>query len=463
MKRNVLIIGLFVVAGLFFSASLQAQTGKGKQQIPKYGEDSVKTITKLSLYQEFYNQWKNQGYQSSTINDALNSWRYLFDKAPRVSENLYIHGIKMYRNLIQKAESADRKEELVDSLMMVYDRRLTYFPTTSSGKSQEGKILGYKGVDLYRYRPGKIDKVYNILKESVEKRGVNSQSAVLVYYFRTAIKKVEEGQAEKSLIVETYEQISNIIDHNLEKYKDSNSRYYSSWKTVQGNIENSFEPWANCTDLISIYKKKFEKSPEDEDLLVKISSILDQKNCTDSELYFNVKTNLYKVDSTGDHAMDLARMHIEKKNYKQAADYLTEATQLYDSDVNKADAYKLLAKVDMFLKKYPTARKNAYNALELIPKDGSLYIMIGDMYAASAKKCGDNDLTSRVAYWAAVDKYQKAKNIDPTVADEANNKIREYSQYFPKKETIFFHDLNQGEKYQVNCWINETTTVRSSD
>lgn len=462
MKRNVLIIGMFIVAGLLTSIGLQAQTEEGKEQVPKYGEDSIKTITKLSLYQEFYNQWKSQGYKSNTIYDALNSWRYLFDKAPRVTENLYIHGVKMYRNLIQKAESDERKEELVDSLMMIYDKRLTYFPT-SSGRSQEGKILGYKGVDLYRFCPEQVDKVYNILKESVEKRGVNSQSAVLVYYFRTVIKKVEEGSAEKSLIVETYDQISNIIDHNLEKYKDSNSRYYNSWKTVQGNIENSFEPWANCKNLITIYQKKFNENPEEEELLVKITSILDKKNCTDSELYFNVKTNLYKVDSTGDHAMDLARMHIEKKNYKKAADYLKEATQLYDSDVNKADAYTLLAKVDMFLKKYPTAREHAYKALELIPKDGSLYIMIGDMYAASAKQCGDNDLTSRVAYWAAVDKYQKAKNIDSTVSEEANNKIREYSRYFPKKETIFFHDLNEGQKYKVECWINETTTVRASD
>ena len=56
MKRNVLIIGMFIAAGLFISTGLQAQTGEGKEQVPKYGEDSVKTITKLSLYQEFYNQ-----------------------------------------------------------------------------------------------------------------------------------------------------------------------------------------------------------------------------------------------------------------------------------------------------------------------------------------------------------------------------------------------------------------------
>lgn len=463
MKRNVLIIGLFVVAGLVFTLNTQAQTEEQKQQVPKYGEDSVKTITELSLYQEFYDQWKNQGYKTNTVYDALKSWRYLFDKAPRVTENLYIHGAKMYRRLIQKANDEERKEGLIDTLMMIYDQRLTYFPT-SNGKSQEGKILGYKGVDLYRFRPEKTDKVFNILKEAVEKRGVNTQSAVLVYYFRTAIKKVKNDEAEKKLIVETYDQISDIIDKNLEKYEGSNSRYYNMWKTVQGNIENSFEPWATCEDLISIYGKKFNKNPKDKDLLNKVTNILDKKGCTEDPLYFDVKTNLYKVDSTGDHAMELARMNIEKKNYEKAENYLKEATDLYDSDVDKADGYKLLAKVDMFLKDYPSARQNAYKALELIPKDGSLYIMIGDMYAASADQCGSNDLTSKVAYWAAVDKYQKAKSIDETVADQANRRIRQYRQHFPKTETIFFHDLNKGDKYEVdNCWINETTTVRASD
>jgi tetratricopeptide (TPR) repeat protein len=123
----------------------------------------------------------------------------------------------------------------------------------------------------------------------------------------------------------------------------------------------------------------------------------------------------------------------------------------------------MLSNIYSIKKEFQTARNYAYKALEYIPKDGSLYIMIGDMYASTAKQCGSNDLTSKVAYWAAVDKYQKAKQIDPTVADEANQRINTYKQYFPRKETIFFHDLNEGDSYEVECWINETTTVRASN
>ena len=122
-----------------------------------------------------------------------------------------------------------------------------------------------------------------------------------------------------------------------------------------------------------------------------------------------------------------------------------------------------MANVYFQLKKYVSARNHCYEAIKLRPNDGKPYILIGDMYVATAKSCGDNELTSKVAYWPAVDKYIKAKNIDPSVADIARSKINTYSQYFPVKETIFFYDLNEGDTYFVECWINENTKVRTSD
>ena len=149
MKTKILIAGFAFLFVVLLSSGLQAQ--EDTKQIPKYGKDSIKTLTKLSLYQEFYNQWQKDGYKGNSIHDALNSWRWVFDNAPRSSQNLYIHGTKMYRYLINKAEKESRKEGLVDTLMQIYDKRLTYFPTDSRGNSQEGKILGYKGVDLYQF------------------------------------------------------------------------------------------------------------------------------------------------------------------------------------------------------------------------------------------------------------------------------------------------------------------------
>ena len=99
--------------------------------------------------------------------------------------------------------------------------------------------------------------------------------------------------------------------------------------------------------------------------------------------------------------------------------------------------------------------------LDLRPDEGNAYLIIGDMYAASASDCGNNDLTKKVAYWAAVDKYYKAKSVDPDMIDIAKKRIETYSKHFPGSETIFFYDLTEGDSYTVECWINEKTTVRA--
>ena len=70
---------------------------------------------------------------------------------------------------------------------------------------------------------------------------------------------------------------------------------------------------------------------------------------------------------------------------------------------------------------------------------------------------------SQVVTWPAIDKFQKAKQLDPSVADEANKFIRQYRQYMPKKEDIFQRRIKAGDSFKVPCWIQENTTVRTAD
>ncbi|MEA3504819.1 MAG: tetratricopeptide repeat protein [Bacteroidota bacterium] len=461
MKRNILFVCLILFAGLFVSTPLSAQEDVDISNLPKYGNDSSTAIMKISLYREFYKQWKGSGYKSNSINDALESWRWLYDNAPLSTENMYLDGIKMYNFKIGKVKDDAVKESLIDTLMGIYDKRITYFPVNRrTQKSQIGKILGYKGVDLYQKRPGAIKEVYDIFEKSVKIQGNKSQSAVLVYFFRATIQKVKEGCANKILIIENYDMITQIIDHNIKKYAGK-KRYLAMWKNVQGNIENTFEPYATCEDLCSIFQTKFDEISDDVELLEKITGTLDKKGCSGTELFFAATEKLHSIQPTANSAEKMGKMLIKKNDYIGATKYLEEAVNLFTDELDKAGVYKLLANIFYTKSEYVKARKYAYKALEIIPKDGSIYITIGDMYAASAKSCGSNDLTSKVAYWAAVDKYMKAKRIDSTVADEAAQRIIKYSQYFPNAETIFFYDLSEGDSYVVESWINETTKVRT--
>jgi tetratricopeptide (TPR) repeat protein len=469
MKIKILstILGLVLSAGVFGAQAVRTDDFKDKvasleTQGGKYGADSVKCITELSLYQEAFKQWKKTGYKSSLVDEFASHWRWVFLNGPRASENTYINGLKIITYYLKKAQSEEAKSAYVDTIEMIYEGRMKYFPNHyRTGKNQVGSIKGKEGVDIFILAPERYKKAYSLLKESVEMDKDHSSTGALVYLFRATIKMVKSGDADESLIVDTYDQISEIVGHNLEKYKDNN-RYLSRWENVKGNIDNTFEPYATCEVLNRIYSKKFEANPTDVELLSKITKILKKKKCTKSDLFFNATEALYKADPTPTAAMLMGKMNIEKEDYNQAATYYLAAVEMLEDPMEKADIFADLGKIYFKLNDLPKARSYARKAIALNPADGMSYILIGDLYATSAAKCGDNDLTKKVAYWAAVDKYNQAKRANAEVADLANKRIATYSRHFPAVDVIFFHDLQEGSSYKVGCWINETTTVRAA-
>ncbi|MCF8234860.1 MAG: hypothetical protein K9G45_07240 [Bacteroidales bacterium] len=459
MKRNILIGLLIFVMGLFAAPVLfaQAEDDEGDEvqsEIPKYGQDSASCVMNLSLYREFYKQWKKSNEKGNTIKDAIKPWKYVFYNCPRATKNIYIDGANILEYMINETESKEKKNNLIDTLMLLYDKRIKYY-------DQEGYVRGKQGYDLYRLRTSDFDQAYQYFKTSVEKQGNEAQPAILVYYFRTTIKMATTNKIDSARIVEVYDQISEIIDNNIEK-DESMGKSAESWINIKGNVDVTFEPFATCKDLVKIFSKKFEKKPDDIETLKKITNKLDEHKCNESELFFKASLKLYELEPSPNSALMIGKMYINKKDYRKALDYLQEATDLEDED-ERADAYYFMAFCYQQIDNYQQARAAARKAIEFKPDYGNAYILIGDLYAASSEQCATDDLSKKVVYLLAVDKYYKAKQVDPDVTDIANERIKAYTQYFPRKETIFFHDYNVGDSYKLGCWINESTVLRSSD
>ena len=87
-------------------------------------------------------------------------------------------------------------------------------------------------------------------------------------------------------------------------------------------------------------------------------------------------------------------------------------------------------------------------------------MVIGNIYA-SDKDCLEDDFAKKAIYWIVVDKYNQAKAVDSSLAEEANRLIDIYSVYFPDNETIFFYGYSVGDTYTFNCWFTERTRVRT--
>ncbi len=372
------------------------------QEYGKYGKDSAQCVMKLSLYREFYKQWKASKYKNPAIHDAIGSWRWVFNNCPQASQNTYIDGLKMTEFYMKSEKNDIAKIKYLDTIMMIYDQRIKYF-------GREGYVLGRKGSDLFKYAPEEYEKAYYIFKKSADLRGSKSESFVLVYYFRTVTKMVDAEKIDMGVIVDVYDQLIGIIESNLKSSKEG-SKDYEAWQNVKGNIELSFEPYATCEDLINLYSKKFSESPDDVELLKKITSMLDKKDCTESDLFFQTSVKLNELEPSPISSYMIGNMMFNKEQYNDAIPYLEDALNI-DNDETKSDVYLLLASIYKQLDNFPKSRENARKSLDLNPGQGHAYLIIGDMYAGSAKDCGDNDLTRKVAYWAAVDQYRKAKKI----------------------------------------------------
>jgi len=431
---------------------------------PKYGKDSIQCLMNLSLYTESFRQWRQSHYKSNAIKDIIKPWKWVFKNCPRSTENIYIDGVRILRYRYKNATTEIRKKELIDTLMMIFDQRIKYFPNNyRSHLPQEGYIKGRQGIALYQISPESYNKVYFLLKKSIEQQKQGSTAAAIAYYFRDVAKMVQTGKLDTVSIINAYDTISNYLDANIAKFKlQNNSRKVAEFKNVKGYVEMTFEPFANCNVLSKVFRKKFNATPDDSLLLKRIISLLEEKQCYKEPLYFDAVVNLYKEEPTPQSAFLIGKMLLQRKNNKEALGYLEKSTTMKDTD-NLEEAYLLMAQTYRTLNNFSKAREIARKVIKLDPHSGIAYNFIGDLYAASAQKCGNNALTTKIAYWIAVDKYIQAKHADPTMADAMNNKIAIYKAHFPTRETMFFYNIKPGERYKVGCWINETTIARASN
>lgn len=420
--------------------------------------------TDYSLYREYIGHWKQAKYNPNNINpQMITSWRNVFQNCPTLRQNTYLDGVTiMTYAFIRPEKNAELKDKYVDTLIMIYDKRAEYFPNGKNG-SQIGNIMGRKGIDIFTWAPHRYEEAYNALKQAIDLDGNNSNYAFINTYFTTVIEMVKNGKLEENVILDEYDRLSEIVDYNIKVNTElANEKILNNFNETKANLDLAVQPYANCEDLVRIYQPKFDANPNDVELLTKIAKVLEKRKCDDSELYLAVAVNLHKVNPSPESAYLIGKKYLAEKDYNQAATYLLQSTKSENTDWAH-QSYIYLAQIMNMNKNYEQGRTYARKAYEIDKTDGEPFIIIGQLYAASAKDCGSDEFHSKTAYWAAVDQFEKAKSVDPSLKDKANELINAYVHYFPTIESIFFNGYEEGQEFSLeNCWIKETTKIRAA-
>lgn len=443
MKTKDLKIILLTALTLLFVLPAFSQTGMEDGSKYGKGQDSINCIKNLSLYKEFF---KHNNYK-----DAIGPWRVVFGSCPAASERMYVQGITMYRKLIESSSNPEVKEGLIDTMLLIYDRRIQYF-------GGEGNVLGREGIDLLRYRRSDIESVeqaYNMMKKSIEIQKNKSRDAVMVTFISASITMNQKGKIDDNQAIQDYFMVTEIIDKLLDKS--------SKWPRAKDNIDNNMikSGLLTCEALNGYFEPQFEANKDDKKFLENVVRFYNASGCDRADLYVAASEQMYKIDPGPTSAHQLAILLIAKGDFPKAATYLKMAVIGEDIDnETRAEWFYELAVVSSANKDFCDAIVYAKEAIARKSDYGKAYMALGDAIIASRNNLGD-DFEQRTAFWVAADKYAKAKSVDPSVTADANKRINDYSSQYPHNEEVFFRDLKDGDSYQVKGCINDYTTVRS--
>lgn len=98
---------------------------------------------------------------TDNYDNVLKAWRVLIKKCPVKSKTLYIDGVKIFKRLIKDETDSLPGERCIDTLLLIYDLRLSYYPDTAF-------VYARKACSILKYRKSEIDKAYSLLKKSIE-------------------------------------------------------------------------------------------------------------------------------------------------------------------------------------------------------------------------------------------------------------------------------------------------------
>jgi tetratricopeptide (TPR) repeat protein len=441
MKKVLLLISFAVLCGF----NLVAQTPNDK-----YGPNSAECLKYISYYEEYY---KQKNYDS-----ALPNWRKAYELCPVTSRYKILQdGTNLMRYLIKKNElNPAYKEKLVDSLMVIYQKRIEYWP------KHRKNSLNYYATDMYNYMQDKPEELYKGIKEVVEQLGAETELKTFPIYMKVACDLYMDDKLEAEDILNIYESTGNYLSQiNTEGNEVKKKLIEKTLADVEALFIGSGV--ADCNVLLASFQPKYEADSQNLDLAKKIAGLLAKtEGCTDNDLFVNVMSTWYSMEPSASAAYMLYKLNSSRGDIDKAFEYMEQAIASEETDADTdADYYYQLAALSFKNSNNAKAVQYAEKAIEISDYvDGKAYMLIGTIWGGVV--CPGNEIEQRAKYWVATDYMNKAKNADPTLAADCDNYIKQYKVYYPQTAEAFMYDVTDGQSYTVSCaGMRATTVVRT--
>jgi tetratricopeptide (TPR) repeat protein len=422
----------------------------------------------------------NESAKVKNFDDAYPKYKDLLENCADLNILIYQRGGKMLEDMIDLAETDDKKMQLVQEFIANQRMRLEKFPNDT----KEGDMLADIAMIQYKHEIGTLEERLEAFEEVVETDKDNFSSPVAIYaYFRIANDLNDTGERDIQFLFDKYDEVIVLIEtqendkaaeakpliEKQEAQEELTSResrilknseiYLRNYTKIKGSVNSLLGSKADCDNLLPLYKKDFEEKKNDLNWLRNANERLSAKDCTEDPLFFKVSEALHRQEPSANSAYSLGQLAEAEGNRGKALEYFNEAAELAQDKVRKARIYYRIANNYKERGSLSQARSYYRKALDNKPSMGIAYLKIAEMYAKSANNCGESVFDKRSVYWLAADYATRAGRVDPSLSSTATATAASYKGRAPQKSDIFQEDA-AGKKISFsNCWIGESVVV----
>lgn len=418
---------LALLALLLLSYCSPASTKIGNRDYVYTSSDSTKILTEYSLFSEYY---KNK----DCVSAIPYGWSVLEMDPKRFSKWIYYKMEDCFWYLHDSSNSSPESiQSINDTILYLYDLALQYFPEAKGyfqvrkafvseiwlGEKDETVIKEYE--DAFSFDPNLTSYYYNRLGQLYKKNiaeGNDNRTKAIELYSMLSEKEpnVPQWPIELESLVENIDELVDLTKKTWDLDKDNLAK---AWKYAALAIKAS-----RYEEAIAALEFLVSKEPESINYWTQLASAYQKTEKLDKAE--NAFKKLISLDSGNKvHYLNLGILYKDKGQLAAARTQYQKA-----NDVGKGW--------------------------------GQAIFNEGLLYEQAARGC-TFDFDTKLVYQLAVDTYKRAKSVDPSIAQQAQERINALNNSVPTKEDYFFRKLKSGTVIPItgSCfgWIARSVTV----
>ena len=422
---------ILTVFGIALSMAAHAQPGWN------WGEQVDLAKEKNALYVDMLKAGRYQ--------EAIPPHSWLLENTPDLNESLYQNGSKLYEELAEVEKDPTKLAQYKAKAMEMYDLRIKYF-------GNDGYVLNrkvYPAYKFYKDDKSKYAELYEMFNKAFELNGEEFSTGNAAAYLDVVRRyKATGGDITDEKVIDIYSALTEVLEAKIASGVQV-AYTQRTLETLDKLLASTVD--LNCDFVESILGPKFNAEP-DVKIAKKIFSLMLTGKCTDRPLAFEAAKVVHEAEPSFGIAKFLAVRAASDGDLATAMTFYNEAVGLTDENIKKAEIYMGMAKLEANNGDKVAARSNARKSLAFDPSSKEAYTLIGNLYMASFDECkkGEKKTHDYAIFIAAHKMFQ--------LAGDAEGMARA-KQLFPSIEDIFNDEYQEGDTYQVDCWINETVTI----